>query len=245
MRLWKSWIIAKKDMLLIWRRKSLVGLLVAIPIFFGIALPVLIRVLIERKGFSPGTFENLIGAFGFLFVVFGAVIPLYISSYGIIGEKIEKSLEPLLSTPTSDSEILMGKYLATFIPSLISVYVGAVAYMAFIDFFTASDFGYLFFPNWAFGILILIAMPITVTYAITLSVFVSSKVNNVMAAYQSGGVTLIPFFVIYVMGEIGLIKLTNTTNIFLISGVLLVVAILMYFVSKGTFGRERILTQWR
>jgi len=241
----KSWLIARKDLLIMKRRKSPLLLLIGLPLVLGIALPLLIHVLILRKGFSLLLEPNLISAFGFFFMIIGALLPLYISSYSIVGEKVEKSMEPLLSTPTTDGEILMGKYIGTLLPTLLSVYLGAAVYMALIDAFTRSAFGYLFFPNWAFGIILFVGVPMAATYAITLSVFISSKVNSVMAAYQGGGVTLIPFLVIYVMGEIGILKLDNTTNVLIISGALLLVAVVMYFISRATFSREKILTEWK
>lgn len=245
MRLWKSWIIAKKDMKLLRKRKLLIGMLVGLPLVFSVGLPTVIHVAIGRKGFIPAVDSDLIGAFGFFFIIIAALIPLYISSYGIIGEKVEKSLEPLLSTPTSDGEILMGKYIGTFIPSILAVYLGAVIYMSLIDFLTHGYFGYFFFPNASFTILLLVAVPASSTYAITLSVFVSSKVNNIMSAYQGGGITLIPFIVLYVLGEIGLIKLYETTYVLIISAGLIAIAVIMFFISRGTFGREKILTEWK
>lgn len=245
MRLWKSWLIARKDLKILWRRKSLMAFLLVIPIGLSVALPVVIHAVILRRGFSPTVDSNLIGAFGFFFVIFGAVIPLMISSYSIVGEKVEKSLEPLLSTPTSDGEVLMGKYIGAIIPSLISVYLADIIYMTLIDLVTVGKFGYLYFPNWAFSIIMLVATPIASTYAITLSVFVSSRVDSVITAYQSGGVTLIPFLILYVMGEIGLVNLNDTTNILIISGVLIVAALVTYYVSRAMFGREEILTQWK
>ncbi len=245
MKLYKSWTIAKKDLLVMERGKSPLILLIGLPLVFGIALPVLIHILILRKGFSAPVDSNLISAFGFLFMIIGALIPLYISSYSIVGEKIEKSMEPLLSTPTTDGEILMGKYIGTFIPAILSIYLGAAIYIILIDVFTGSDFGFYFLPDYAFLIILLVGVPITTTYAITLSVFVSSRVNSVMAAYQGGGVTLIPFLIIYVMGEIGIIKLEDTGNVLIISGALLVIAVVMYFISRATFNRDKILTEWK
>ena len=245
MRLWKSWIIAKKDMTIMMKRKLLLALLIVLPVGLAIALPTVIHVVIGRKGFVPAVETDFISAFGFFFIIISALVPLYISSYSIVGEKLEKSIEPLLSTPTSDGEILMGKYIGTFIPSLLSTYIGAIVYMAFIDLLTRNYFGYLFFPNLSFTILLLVAVPAAATYAITLSVFVSSKVDSVMGAYQGGGVTLLPFLALYVMGEIGLVKLNDTTNILFISAGLLVIAIFMYFISRATFGREKILTEWK
>ncbi len=245
MRLWKSWLIAKKDLMVMRRRGSTLIFLIGLPIVLGIALPVLIHFLILRKGFSASTDSNLISAFGFFFMIMGALIPLYISSYSIVGEKVEKSMEPLLSTPTMDGEILMGKYIGTLLPALSFVYLGAIVYMSLIDALTRTDFGYFFFLNWSFGVILLVGVPVTTIYAITLSVFVSSKVNSVMAAYQGGGVTLIPFLIIYVMGEIGIVKLDDTTNVLIISGALLIVAVVMYFISRATFNREKILTEWK
>ena len=245
MAMWKSWLIARKDLLVMWRRKSPLVLLIGLPIVLGTALPLLIHILILRKGFSLLQDPDLISAFGFFFMIIGALLPLYISSYSIVGEKLEKSMEPLLATPTTDGEILMGKYIGTLLPTLLSVYAGAIVYMVLIDAFTRTDFGYFFFPNWAFDIILFVGVPTAATYAITLSVFISSKVNSVMAAYQGGGVTLIPFLIIYVMGEIGVIKLDDTTDVLIISLALLFVAVIMYFISRATFSREKILTEWK
>jgi len=245
MAMWKSWLIARKDLLVMRRRKSPLILLIGLPIVLGTALPLLIHILILRKGFSLLLEPDLISAFGFFFIIIGALIPLYVSSYSMVGEKLEKTMEPLLSTPTTDSEILMGKYIGTLLPSLLSVYIGAIIYMVLIDAFTRTDFGYFFFPNRAFDIILFMGVPIAATYAITLSVFISSKVNSVMAAYQGGGVTLIPFLVIYVMGEIGIVKLDDTTDVLIISLSLFLVAVIMYFISRATFSREKILTEWK
>jgi ABC-2 type transport system permease protein len=52
----------------------------------------------------------------YFFVVLAAILPASIAAYSIVGEKIEKSLEPLLATPTTDGEILLGKTIAAFVP---------------------------------------------------------------------------------------------------------------------------------
>lgn len=245
MKMWKSWLIARKDMTIMKRRRSPLAVTVGFPVALSIALPVILNTVIERRGFSATVESDLIGAFGFFFVIIAAFVPLYVSSYSIIGEKVEKSLEPLLSTPISDGEILMGKYIGTFIPVILSVYLGAFVYMGLTDYFTSSSFGYSFFPNWGFTITLLTAVPLSSTYAITLSVFISSKFNNVISAYQVGGVTLIPFLALYVLSEIGLVKLEDTTNVLIIAGALLVVTVLMSFITRATFGREKIMTEWK
>ncbi len=245
MRLWKSWIITKKDLAVMRRRKAPMAITIGFPVAIGAALPLVLYTLMIRKGFSAATDSNLISAFGFFFVLIAAFVPLYISSYSIIGEKVEKSLEPLLSTPTTDGEILVGKYLGTLIPALLSVYLGTAIYMALMDALTRDSFGYLYFPNLSFTILLLTAVPLSATYAVTLSVFISSKFSNVMSAYQMGGMTLVPFLALYVLGEIGLVKLQDTTTVLLIAVALLIITLIVYVISRATFGREKILTEWK
>ncbi len=240
MRLWKSWIIAKKDLSII-RKRGTITFIMAIPIILGIALPLLIYYVKIKQHVPTSALIELLASFAFFFVIISALLPLYISSYSIVGEKIEKSLETLLATPTTDEEILMGKYIAAFLPTLPSVYSGIVAFMILSNIVTGS----FLYPNWTFGIIMLVSIPFSMMYGVSFGVFASSKARSVQSAYQLGGITLIPFFVLYVMGEIDLISLTSSTNILIISAVLLIANIVMYSISKLTFNREKILTEWK
>lgn len=227
------------------RKRSFVAGLVILPIFMGIGLPSLLDYLIVRKGVQSAILTDLLGAFGFFFVLISVFLPLYLSSYSLVGEKIEKSIEPLLSTPTSDEEILVGKYIGVFIPAILSVYLGAAIFMILTDIITFGPLGYFFFPNLSFGLVLLIAVPLASLYAISFSVFVSSKVNNTQAAYQLGVLSVIPFIILYVMGELGIVSLVSNENILIISGVLLIMAIVTFLVSRATFRRDEILTNWK
>jgi hypothetical protein len=55
---------------------------------------------------------------------------------------------------------------------------------------------------------------------------------------------VIPFAALYVLGEINFVPLT-ANNLLIISAVLLVVDVILFFVSKSTFSREEILTKWK
>ncbi len=245
MRLWKSWLLARKDMKILIRRRSLVGGLLVLPLLLGIGLPAILEYIVLKKGVHSPEVVHLLGAFAFFFVLISVVLPLYISSYSIVGEKLEKSMEPLLSTPTSDEEILFGKYIGVFIPAIIAIYVGTGVFMIMADVFTSGSLGYYYYPNQSFGIIVLIAVPLACLYAISFSVFVSAKVNSTQTAYQLGVLTVVPFFILYVLGEIGIVSLVSDTNILIISAALLAMAVVMFFVSRATFKREEILTSWK
>ncbi|MGI0071871.1 MAG: alpha/beta hydrolase-fold protein [Thermoplasmata archaeon] len=113
MRLSQAWIVARHDIALIRGRKGVLIPLIAFPIGVAIGFPLLIDYLAIGGGtFASSYLPQLIEAFTFWFVISAAVLPTAIAAYCIVGGKVEKSLEPLLSTPTTDGEILLGKVLA-------------------------------------------------------------------------------------------------------------------------------------
>ena len=75
----------------------------------------------------------MINLFAFFFIIGAATLLMVIASCSIVGEKQEQSLEPLLATPTTDGEILLGKSIGALLPPLIAIWIGAVIFMGMID----------------------------------------------------------------------------------------------------------------
>ncbi|MCX6034730.1 MAG: ABC transporter permease subunit, partial [Chloroflexi bacterium] len=59
----------------------------------------------------------LVSEFMMLFMLVPVAIPVTIAAYSIVGEKTTRSLEPLLATPITTVELLIGKCLAAVIPA--------------------------------------------------------------------------------------------------------------------------------
>ena len=57
----------------------------------------------------------LVNEFLLLFLLIPLAVPVTIASYSIVGEKTTRALEPLLATPASTAEIILGKGLAAAI----------------------------------------------------------------------------------------------------------------------------------
>jgi ABC-2 type transport system permease protein len=245
MRVSKAWIVAAKDMRVFLRKRYTLYSLVVFPIIIGIGLPSVLHLVISRQGalLSTQHLTDLMNAFSFFFVIGSSAIPTLLASYSLVGEKIEKSLEPLLAAPITDSELLFGKGIGAFIPSIGSLYIGSIVFMVLADLFTHGTLGYYYFPNWNITILLLIVMPLISVLSVEWSVIVSARATDPRAAQLQGILIAIPLFVIYVATEVGLIKL-NTTTIWIISGVALVLDIILFFLSTKTFQREEILTKW-
>jgi hypothetical protein len=54
----------------------------------------------------------------------------------------------------------------------------------------------------------------------------------------------LPFAAIYVLGEINIVPLV-TSNLLIISAILIIVDAILFFISRSTFNREEILTKWK
>jgi ABC-2 type transport system permease protein len=239
-----SWTIAAKDFSVFKMKRYVIYSLVVPPLIVSIGLPTFLRVLIAVRHISPARISTVLDAFSFFFVMLAIGLPIALASYSVIGEKLEKSLEPLLATPLADEELLLGKTIAALLPSLATVYAGALAFMVLGDAFTRHELGYLFFPNWRVAVLFLMVIPAVCLFSVEMGIIVSSRVNDTRAATQLGALALIPFAVLYVMFENDFIPFTVVSLLAICAGTASVDAALLRF-TRSIFQREEILTKWK
>jgi len=248
LRLWKSWVIAAKDFKIYRRKKNVIYALLAVPLIVSFLLPAVVEYAGHKSGASGIAAPELVvllPAFLFFYLILAAYLPTPIASYTMVGEKVEKSLEPLLATPTTDSEILLGKGIGAFLPPLGAVYGGTLVFMVLMDLVTHSTLGYYYFPNWSTAVALLVIAPLAAVMSVEGNVIISSRVNDVRTAQQLGVLMILPFAGIYLSGELGLVDLGSDSNLLIIGGILLVVDVLVLFLARATFRREEILTKWK
>jgi ABC-type Na+ efflux pump permease subunit len=245
MRLSKAWLIATRDFKIFRHQKNIWYSIIIFPIILSILFPTVLTYAQRKSTELTGTrLEQLMDSFSFFIVIGAAFVPLSIASYSIVGEKVEKSLEPLLATPLTDGEILLGKTISALLPTLVAMYTGAAIFMVGVDAVTFQKLTVYYFPNWTIATIILVLAPIATVLSIEFSIIVSSRVNDVRSANSFGIFMFFPFLAIYLASEIGLITL-DTTNILIISGILLAIDIVLFYISTSTFQREEILTKWK
>jgi ABC-2 type transport system permease protein len=243
-----AWIIAAKELSIFRKKKSIFYSVIIFPLFVSVGLPYLIHFILVRSGpITPDTLAGLltvIDAFAFFFIIGAATLPTAIASYSIVGEKQEQSLEPLLATPATDGEILLGKSIGALLPPLVAIWIGAVIFMGLIDYYLFGLLGYLYFPNWMIAVIMLLLVPLSAITAVEVSVIISARVNDVRTAQQLGSLIVIPFALIYVLGEINAFPFT-VLYLLILAAVILVVDIGLYYLATATFQREEILTRWK
>ena len=243
MTAWIPWKIARKELKVISRKKSIIFYTVGLPLLIATAFSLEIKNLTASG--IPGSLSLGAESIIYLFVILATVLPSTIAAYSIVGEKIEKTLEPLLATPTTDSEILLGKGLAAFIPPIVFTWIGASIFMAASDYILLNaGLGYYYFPNWNAGVMLLILAPLAGVLSIEIAVIASSRVSDVRGANQIAGLLFIPFVLVFAAGAEGIISF-NFATLLIFSLVVFILDVSLFFVNKSTFSREEILTKWK
>jgi len=248
MRLSKSWIIASKDFAIFLKKRNILYSILIVPLLVSVLFPAVVAFAGHGnggRGIPAVQLPVLLPSFDFFYIILAGFIPTSIASYSIVGEKVEKSLEPLLATPTTDGEILLGKGISAFLPPIAAILGGSAVFMVLMDLVTRGTLGYAFFPNWNAGIVLFLMVPLAAIMSVEWNVIISSRVSDVRVAMQLGALVVLPLGGIYVGGELNLIPLGDTSNLLVIGAILLVVDLLLLYVARATFRREEILTKWK
>ncbi|MDR1992049.1 MAG: ABC transporter permease subunit [Nitrososphaerota archaeon] len=245
MRFSKAWLVATRDFKVFSKQKNIWYPIIVFPVVISVLFPVVLNFSLSRNGGIPAAvLLELMNSFSLFFIIGAAFIPLSIASYSIVGEKVEKSLEPLLAAPLTDGEILLGKALSALLPTLVAMYAASVVFMFGMDQMSFATLGYYYYPNWTIGTLLLVLLPVAAVLSIMFSIIVSSKVNDVRSATSFGALVFFPFLGIYLASMTHIITLDITT-LLIIAGIIFVVDVALFFVSTATFRREEILTKWK
>lgn len=239
MSAWMPWKIALKEMKVLRRKKSIIYFIIIFPLLISVVFSIYIHNNASSTQLALG-----LDLITFLFVVLAAFLPASIAAYSIVGEKVEKSLEPLLATPITDGEILLGKSIAAFVPPILAIWAAASIFMGATDYSTHDWLSYYYFPNWSSGVMLLLLAPLAAMFSIESAVIASSRVSDVRGANQIASLMGLPFMLVFSAGATGGVTL-NVDNLLIFSGILLIVDAALFFLSTSTFRREEILTKWK
>jgi ABC-2 type transport system permease protein len=209
-------------------------------------VPAGITALCQLQNFSPSECMQgfLVNEFLLLFLLIPLAVPVTIASYSIVGEKSTRSLEPLLATPTSTTEIIIGKGLASVIPAIGATWLAFVIFLIGARFFVVSDRVYALFMNPMWFVAMIIVAPLMTVLSVNVAIIISSRVNDPRAAEQIGMLVMLPILLIFFGSIFGLFTL-NTLTMLLFGAATFVVDIGLVILGVRLFQRETILTRWK
>ena len=198
---------------------------------------------IRALGGHAGVQAFILQQFLLFFVLIPVTAAMSLAAYSIIGEKQNRTLEPLLATPLSTAELLIAKVFAAILPALaieaaaLAVYFAGIAWLA-----EPGVAGALLTVR----TLLLVALvgPLAGLVGLQLAVLTSSRVNDPRSAQQIGVLVILPVVGVLVAQFAGVFWLTVPVML-TIAASLAVVWLGLLGLGVRLFDRESILTRWK
>jgi len=186
----------------------------------------------------------LVNEFLLLFMMMPVIIPVTIAAYSIVGEKTTHSLEPLLATPITTIELLVGKSMAAAIPAILVGWGSFGIFLLVLPLISISDavMSYIAGPTWLLAVFVV--GPLMAIAAVNLALYVSSRVNDPRTAEQIEAVLIVPILGLVFAQLAGVIVINVVLMLNFIGGMILL-DIGMVYLGVSIFQRETILTHWK
>ncbi|MCX8174517.1 MAG: ABC transporter permease subunit [Thermoplasmata archaeon] len=182
----------------------------------------------------------VLNAFIPFFMVIPAVIPSVIAAHSFVGEKNARTIEVLLATPITERDLLLGKVLSAFLPSVAASYISFGLFSVTVDILTHPIFGTYIMPDFFWLVSVGLLTPLIATLSIMSNVLISTKVHDVRAAQQLGSLVVVPVIVVFVLSTTRILEI-NLVFLYLFAGVVALLDFVIGFVAIKTFGREKML----
>ena len=187
--------------------------------------------------------EKVLSDWFVIYLVMPIFIPILISSHAVAGEKEKRTLEPLLSSPVTPLELVVGKSLASLVPSV------AICVMAFfllcvgVDVVAAPLNQGLILPNgmWLFGVLVI--APLFAFFGNGVAILISARVGDARTAQQMSGLLVLPLIGL-AAGQFGGWLKAGLGYYALIGAFVLLLDIGILFAARRLFDRERLMSRW-
>jgi ABC-2 type transport system permease protein len=186
----------------------------------------------------------VVNQFLLMFMMMPVIIPVTIAAYSIVGEKTTRSLEPLLATPITTTELLAGKSLAAALPAIFVGWASFGVFLLALPLIGVSKavIGYIAGPTWLLAVLV--AGPLMAIASVNFALFVSSRVNDPRVAEQISALMIVPLLGLLFAQIAGLI-VVNVLVMLSFIGAMVLVDIGLIYLGATIFQRENILTRWK
>ncbi|MFX1294100.1 MAG: ABC transporter permease subunit [Promethearchaeota archaeon] len=234
----KAIAVMRKDLSEIRRNFQVFGVMIIMPIIFGLIYPLVLYFIIPLVSMvDPAGVTYLINILSGMFLLMSVTIPVVVAADSFAGEKERKTIEALLAAPISDSELFLGKVLVSFVPTVVLTYLSSTIYCVLVD----ISIGSLILPNIPF-IVEMALVPLFALLGIELTVFISVRVKGFREAQQLAGIFIIPVLGLVMLNAFNISVFVFPWNIILLVGTG-ITDIGLWILATKKFGRENIITK--
>ena len=233
--------VVRKEVREFRRNRFVIGTMAVLPFVFLIT-PMLTIFRIPDSASGPQV-KAAVGVISLLMLIVPVVIPPVIAAYSVVGERDQGTLEPVLTAPIRASELLLGKAVAAFLPSvgiayaiylivLVSVRFGAAHVVSSVVFHPPQLLAQILFT------------PLLALWAIWIGIGISTRASDVRVAQQLATVASLPLLGFTSLISFQIIKPSVPIAIGLALA-LLAADIAAWRVVSHLFDRERLITGHR
>lgn len=167
------------------------------------------------------------------------ILPILLGSASIVLEKTNRTLEPLLSTPLTDTELLMGKALAPLVPALALTGVSYTAYSLGVVAIVNSRAPVTDLPWGSLLLAALVLAPLLGLLSTFVALAVSTKAKEVRSAQQIATLVVLPILLAVIV--IGVAVGPDPLGQLAFAAVIAAVAYVVLQVTVQRFHRDQIL----
>jgi ABC-2 type transport system permease protein len=168
-----------------------------------------------------------------------ALVPSFVATYSVVGERLQGTLEPVLTTPIRREELLLGKAQAALLPSLAVAYVVYGLFLACVEFFAAPAVAsaLIRLPDLLAQV---VFTPLLAGWSIWLAILISTRSNDIRVAQQFAVLASLPSIAVTTLVGLNVIKVS------LVAGLVAAAALLLlnrigWRVASAMFDRERLI----
>ena len=230
--------VIRKELAEFRRNRFILTTAAVLPIVFLISPTA--QILALKASSLSSVLERRVETALFLPLLIPVFVPSLLSAYAVVGEREQETLEPVLTTPVSRVEFLLGKAAAIFMPVI------GISYLMFGVFVAITQFAAA--PPVAAAVLhapqlpaALVFIPLLAAWAIWVGLAISARATDTRVAQQLSILGSLPPVAVTALMSFDVIPPTFTVAVALAGG-LLVIDGLACFVVAQAFDRERLIT---
>jgi uncharacterized membrane protein SpoIIM required for sporulation len=230
------WVLTRReirDTLRDWRLVVPITLLTLVfPVILNVAATITLNYVRRYNAAAVGeqAIPFMLLVVGFFPISFSLVIALET----FVGEKERKSLEPLLATPLSNTQLYLGKTLAALIPPVLASYLGIVVYLTSLFFFIQYR------PPVVLVVQIILLTTAEALVMVSGAVIISSQTTSVRAANLLASFVILPMAFL-VQGEALIMFWSRYGVLWFVVLALLVIEVILVRMGIRIFNREELL----
>jgi ABC-type Na+ efflux pump permease subunit len=189
------------------------------------------------------TIQTLLKAFSIpLFWVIPVALTPALAADSFVGERERFSLEPLLATPISTTQLLVGKLIASVVPATAGTWLGVVVLWAMILVAGSPLYPHVLIadPDWVFSLLVV--APLVALFTAGVSAVLSTRVSGYRVAYQLNGLIALPIVLILIPAAAFTFLVTDAAFGY-VAALFFVLDVGIMVWAARLFDRERLLRQ--